>query len=159
MDFLKEWTYTVCVTLVASVVFSLLLPKGNTGKFAKIIITVFIIFSFVAPFASGGISAELKDFGEFDFSRQNDEIKNNSYAQIIKQNILAALDDGGYENCAVSVEVSANGDNSDGENNSYGEIEIVSVKVAAQDIYDTEEVKNYLLEKLGISAEVYNIGQ
>ena len=41
MKYLNDWTYTVCITLIFSIIFSLLLPKNSNGKVGKIIITVF----------------------------------------------------------------------------------------------------------------------
>ena len=54
MKYLNDWTYTVCITLIFSIIFSLLLPKNSNGKVGKIIITVFIMLSLIAPFKANG---------------------------------------------------------------------------------------------------------
>lgn len=66
MDFLKEWTYTICITLIISVIFSILTPKGNMGRFFKIILATFIFLSFIYPFKSAQIDFTLPEFNISD---------------------------------------------------------------------------------------------
>ena len=62
MKFINEWTYTVCITLIFSVMFSLLLPKGSQGKVGKIVITVFIMISFILPFKANGFNFDIDEY-------------------------------------------------------------------------------------------------
>lgn len=147
MEFLNNWTYTVCITLIASVIFSLLLPKGGHGKVGKIVITVFIIISFVTPFVGGQFNLDFGDFFVNDKSEQT--IKENSYENIIKTNIENLLTQGSFENSKAEVKVDLKDD----------EIYIKSADVYIQDEYDKDKVKDYVFEKLGINAKVYYIGE
>lgn len=147
MEFLNEWTYTICITLIVSIIFSLLLPKGNAGKFGKIVITVFIIISFVSPLQSKGFDFNLDEF--YNSEQSEEQLQESSYAQIIKANVDEKLTEGNYENCRSSAEVSIADD----------EIVIDSVKIYILDKYDKDEVANYIFEQLGINAEVYYIGE
>ena len=147
MEFLNNWTYTVCITLIVSVIFSLLLPKGGHGKVGKIVITVFIIISFVTPFVGGQFNLDFGDCFVNDKSEQT--IKENSYENIIKTNIENLLTQGSFENSKAEVKVDLKDD----------EIYIKSADVYIQDEYDKDKVKDYVFEKLGINAKVYYIGE
>ena len=50
MEFLKEWTVCVCMTLMVSVILSLFAPREKMNGFYKIMISLFIFLSFLYPF-------------------------------------------------------------------------------------------------------------
>ena len=136
MKFINEWTYTVCITLIFSVMFSLLLPKGSQGKVGKIVITVFIMISFILPFKANGFNFDI-------------DSKEETYSNLIKSNIEKTLADADYKNSKVKVTVKLKDD----------ELYIQSADVYILDNYDSKEVKDFLFEKLGINAKVYYIGE
>lgn len=145
MEFLKEWTYTICITLIISVVFSLLTPKGNMGRFFKIILATFIFLSFIYPFKSAEIDLSFPEFSIEDAaSSQKDAYKNAVDTQIGR-----ALENGGYSSCSVKSEIDIK-DN---------EIYIKSLIVSVPGSYDKNEIKSYLFDSLGINAEVYYLGE
>ena len=137
MKYINEWAYTVCITLIFSVMFSLLLPKGSQGKVGKIVITVFIMISFILPFKANGFNFDI------------DESKEETYSDLIKSNIEKTLADADYKNSKVKVTVKLKDD----------ELYIQSADVYILDDYDSKEVKDFLFEKLGINAKVYYIGE
>lgn len=145
MEFIKEWTYTICITLVVSVIFSLLTPKGNMGRFFKIILAAFIFLSFIYPLKNSQIDIEFPQFetGEFE-NAQSEAYKNTVTAQIAD-----TLEKGGYNSCTVKCDISMK------EN----EICINSVQISIPNLYSIEEIKNYLSESMGIIAEVYYVGE
>lgn len=145
MDFINEWTYTICVTLIISVVFSLLLPSGSMHKFSKMILSVFIFVSFIIPVKNADFEAVFPEFGE---STLIDE-KQNTYEGIITSNIRKSLIDGGYEGCVIDFDVECSTD----------EITISKAVISINDCYDRQEVKDYIYNQLGIVAEVYYIGE
>ncbi len=80
MDYIKSWTFCICITLIVSVIFSILKPKGTMGKFYKVIISVFIFISFLYP---------LTEFNPADFrinfnleSEYENLIENTAKAEI-----------------------------------------------------------------------------
>ena len=85
MKYLNDWTYTVCITLIFSIIFSLLLPKNSNGKVGKIIITVFIMLSLIAPFKANGFDLSFEDLKVIN--EQQTENKEKSYSTTIKSNI------------------------------------------------------------------------
>ncbi len=83
MKYLNDWTYTVCITLIFSIIFSLLLPKNSNGKVGKIIITVFIMLSLIAPFKANGFDLNFE--GIKVINEQQTENKENRTAQLLNQ--------------------------------------------------------------------------
>ena len=147
MKYLNDWTYTVCITLIFSMIFSLLLPKDSNGKVGKIIITVFIMISFIAPFKASGFDFNFDDINLI--SEQQAENKEESYSAIIKSNIEKALSDGNYSNSKAKVKVKIKDD----------ELYIKEADIYILNDYDKSEVQKYIFDKLGINAQVYYIGE
>lgn len=145
MDFIKEWTYTICITLIISVIFSMLTPKGNMGKFFKIILAAFIFLSFVYPLKSAEIDLSFPDFNISD----SEQAQKDSYEDMLSLQIEQKLEEVGYSSCNASCDVELKSD----------EIYINKVMVSIPDSFDKSEVKNYLFDNLGINAEVYYLGE
>ncbi len=145
MDFIKEWTYTICITLIISIFFSILTPKGNMGKFYKMILSVFIFLSFILPLADTDIDIS---FPSIDIVEQQDSQK-QAYEGTINANVNRTLTEGGYDGCRVESDIIVK-DN---------EIKIQALKVYTPDGYDKEQIHHYIFDKLGIVAEVYKIGE
>ena len=142
MKFINEWTYTVCITLIFSVMFSLLLPKGSQGKVGKIVITVFIMISFILPFKANGFNFDIDEYESI--SNVEIDSKEETYSDLIKSNIEKTLADADYK---VTVKLKDD------------ELYIQSADIYILDDYDSKEVKDFLFEKLGINAKVYYIGE
>lgn len=145
MEYIKEWTLTICTTLIISIIFSLLTPKGNMGKFFKIILSTFILLSFIYPISQNSFDFTLPDFQLESVEAQEEE----SYKNLIEAQIDEALRNGGYNSCIINADVEY----------SNNEIKINRLSVSVPGEYDIEEVKNYLSENLGLIAEVYSIGE
>lgn len=145
MDFVKQWTLTVSTTLIISIIFSLLTPKGNMGRFYKIILSVFIFISFVYPLKENNFNISLP---EFDDTIIVDE-QQKSYENIVENTIKNKLNSAGYKNSSVSADISY-------EDNL---ITVNSLKVLIQDNYDINEVKSYIKKETGYNPEVYYLGE
>jgi len=145
MDYIKEWTLTVCITLIISIIFSMLTPKGNMGKFFKIILSTFIFLSFIYPLGSSDFDFSLSDFQIESVEAQEEQ----SYENLIEAQISESLTEGGYTSCIIDTEIEY----------SSNEIKIKELSVSVPDEYNPDDVKNYLFENLGLVAEVYNLGE
>lgn len=145
MEFLKEWSFCVCCSLVAAVILSLFAPKGRMNSFYKMIISLFIFISFLYPF---------KDFQAFELKIPELSVYedvNSPYCIMAEKEIKKVLEENGIIGAGVICEV-----NSDYKT---GEIEIVSVQISIPDEYDAKEVEKTVFEKLGINAKVIYVGQ
>ena len=130
MKFINEWTYTVCITLIFSVMFSLL-----------------IMISFILPFKANGFNFDIDEYESI--SNVEIDSKEETYSDLIKSNIEKTLADADYKNSKVKVTVKLKDD----------ELYIQSADIYILDDYDSKEVKDFLFEKLGINAKVYYIGE
>lgn len=146
MDYIKSWTFCICITLVVSVIFSILKPNGTMGKFYKVIISAFIFISFLYPLTD----FDADDFRiDFNFESEYENLIENSAKAEVESSVGSVLRDNGIYNSSVSAEVRQNGE----------EIVINSLKISVTDDYSAEEVKDVLFEKLGVVAEVKQIGE
>ena len=146
MDFLKNWIFSVCLTLILAVIFSVMTPKGSLGKFYKMIISMFIFVSFLYPVSNAKASDFKIDLPMFNNNYEQqieDAGKNNTEAIIIGK-----LKEIGV-NASVSIEI-------DFKNN---EIEIESLTVYVPDGTSKNMISDYLLSELGMVAEVKYIGE
>lgn len=146
MDYIKNWTFCICITLIVSVIFSILSPKGTMGKFYKVIISVFIFISFLYPLTDFSFD-EFKI--DFNFNTEYENLVESSAKQEIEYSVGKVLTDNEIYNSSISAEVEQNGD----------EVVINRILVSVTDAYDVEEVKALLFEILGVVAEVKRIGE
>lgn len=145
MDLLKDWTLSVCITLIVASILSLLNPNGKMGRFYKIIISLFIFLSFIAPF----IDTNFNVFNEFNYDNKIIEnSSNNAMSELIRVQISKVLTDNKIENSSVIVNANKIDD----------KIEITNVSIAITDDYEINAVKNLVFKELGINAEVHKIG-
>lgn len=53
MQFFRQWAVSVCASGIIGTIFSMIAPKGSMDKILKLMISVFLFTSIVAPFLSG----------------------------------------------------------------------------------------------------------
>lgn len=145
MDFVKSWTLNISITLIIAVALSLLTPKGSIGKFYKIILSSFIVFSFILPFVENDISVDLPVFDIV----QTDENQRNMYEKMVENQIKDELIKNNYKSCIVNCKISIKGD----------EIYINKIQVSIPDTYEKEAVKKLIFDNLGLNSEVYFLGE
>lgn len=145
MDFIKQWTLTISATLIISIIFSLLTPKGNMGRFFKVVLAMFIFVSFIYPIKNADFDFALPSFDEAEF----EDSQQSSYEKIIETNLIYILDEGNYINSKVNVNISIKNE----------EITVNNLDIGILDEFDKKEVKDYIEEKTGFNAEVYYLGE
>lgn len=141
MDFIKNWVFCICITIIVSVIFSLVTPKGSMGRFYKIIISLFIFISFIFPF----VDFDIDEF-KVDFNLES-EYKNTaeSTAEIeVEQLVKNELEKNGISNASVLCNVTLQND----------EFYIDYVKIYVSKDYNCDEVKDIIYNTLGIISEV-----
>lgn len=148
MEFIKQWTFCVCISLITASIFSLLAPRGSMQGFFKLLISVFVFISFLVP---------LQNAGKIDFDLSKIEITDelqlsqNSTAQtMINAEVKRFLDDNEIIGSDVSSIVRYD--------KSSGEIDIKDLQVAVSDEYDKSEVEALIFDSLGIKARVISVG-
>ncbi len=142
MNFVKQWCVFVCTTVFICVVLSFLTPKGSMGRFYKMIISMFIFFSFLYPFTQSKFNF---DFPEF--TTVNTESISNG---VIENQIKSCLADNNVTGSNVNCHSKINSDN---------EVEIESITVSVSDEYNVDDVKNIIYDNLSLNVEVVHIGE
>jgi hypothetical protein len=132
---------SICSTLIISIIFSFLAPNGSMGRFYKIIITVFIFASFIIPVVDFDF-AELKT--DFDFEVEYNQTLESAASNEIKVLINDVLKKQGVNDAEIEVFVSEDMD----------EIYIQNITISIIDCENTEEIKQMLLDDLGLVCEV-----
>ena len=145
MEFIKQWTITVSSTLIIAIIFSILSPKGNMGKFFKIILAMFIFVSFIYPIKNADFDFELPSIDEIEIVDEQEGI----YKEVITNSIINQLNEGGYYSSKVDMKISYN----------QNEIEINQLIIYVLDEFNKDEVKKYIFENTGFNAEVYYFGE
>lgn len=141
MDFIKSWTFSICLTLIISLVFSIISPKGNMGRFYKVIIAVFIFASFIFPMTEFDPSELKADFNiESEFYDVSADAAKNQVSSIIESELIK----NNIKPLSVECDVSS----------LANELSINSVVITISHTYDSESVKNIVFDNLGIAAEV-----
>lgn len=144
MDYIKQWTLCVSITLIIAVMLSLITPNGTMGKFYKTVISLFLVVSFLMPIAD----FDFNGF-EIDFSMEESMLESkDTYKTQIENWVKSSLEEGGYNSCSVQAKISLKDD----------EITINSLDIAVPSKYDLEEIQKYVLEQLGFAAKVRYLG-
>lgn len=145
MDYIKQWTFYVCITVVISVIMSFVTPNSSLGRFYKIIISVFIFISFLYPFTNMNFNdIKLPKFDNVEYTNSY-----NQYSTMIDNRIKALLEKNQISGADVDCDLTVNEDN---------QIEIKSIQVAVGDEYDIEQVKSLIYEELQLNVSVIHIG-
>ena len=50
VDFLSNWIEGIAIAVILVSIFEILLPEGNTKKYIKIILGIYVVFSIISPF-------------------------------------------------------------------------------------------------------------
>lgn len=148
MDYVKQWTFYVCITVVLSVILSFLTPKNNLGKFYRLIISLFIFASFLYPLGNNGFEMPKLYKIENDFVYK--DTTNSIISNAIKSQIQSVLDASNIEDIVVDCDATLD------ENNNAT---ISSVQVAIPEEYDVDEVREIIFDNLSINAQVIHIGE
>ena len=135
MDFVRQWTVFVCITVLICVVLSFLTPNGNMGRFYRMIISVFIFLSFIYPFTQADISFKPVQIKEYNTNSIYDD--------------YVTLYTAYYRTHTGAI----------GRFSWVNDIVLEDVVVAVSDEYDVKDVDALIFDNLGIRARVVHIGQ
>ncbi len=149
MEFLKEWTFCICLSLIAAVIVSLFTPKGKMQRFYRLLIAFFVFTSFLYPFT--GLSAERFSFDAWQFETPSVVENNAVYENAVNAQIKAVLEENGIIGASVQSELKAD--------YQTGEITVKSVQIAVPDEADKSDVEQIVFDALGINARVIYLGE
>ena len=125
MEWVSGWIQGIIIAVIISTIIEMILPEGNSKKYIKVVIGVYILFSIVSPVISKvtGNSFNLTDIIDLDeyieasksnssiqnqLENQNEEQIKGIYLSSIKNDIKEKIESKGY--IVNSVEIEAEDD-------------------------------------------------
>lgn len=162
IEWISDWAQAIIVAVIIGTVIEMILPEGNSKKYIKVVIGVYVLFTIISPIITKftGKNIEVSDVLELDQyieeakksanvqnSLQNENQNNimSIYSSGIKDDIKAKVKAKGYEVYSVDIGVA--------DNEEYT-IESITISVAQKEEKDNEEettnqnTTNNLIEKV-----------
>lgn len=162
IEWISDWAQAIIVAVIIGTVIEMILPEGNSKKYIKVVIGVYVLFTIISPIITKftGKNIEVSDVLELDQyieeakksanvqnSLQNENQNNimSIYSSGIKDDIKAKVEAKGYEVYSVGIGVA--------DNEEYT-IESITISVTQKEEKDHEEettnqnTTNNLIEKV-----------
>lgn len=162
IEWISDWAQAIIVAVIIGTVIEMILPEGNSKKYIKVVIGVYVLFTIISPIITKftGKNIEVSDVLELDQyieeakksanvqnSIQNENQNNimSIYSSGIKDDIKAKVKAKGYEVYSIDIGVA--------DNEEYT-IEYITISVAQKEEKDNEEettnqnTTNNLIEKV-----------
>ena len=123
MEFISSWTQGIIISVLITTIIEMILPNGNSKKYIKMLLGVFIVFNIITPIVSKVtgkefVIQEIKDLGKYidgasQYSINKIDSDNSSnikeiYILNLKKDIKSKLEDMGYT--VINVQISAKDD-------------------------------------------------
>lgn len=122
MEFITSWAQGIIIAVIIGTILEMLLPNGNSKKYIKVVIGVYIVFNIVSPVISKFTGSEFKLDSVIDINKYEDKISsyeidtknlentNNSnikevYILNLKKDIKAKIEEKGYIVNTIQIEI------------------------------------------------------
>lgn len=147
IEWISDWAQAIIVAVIIGTVIEMILPEGNSKKYIKVVIGVYVLFTIISPIITKftGKNIEVSDVLELNQyieeakksanvqnSLQNENQNNimSIYSSGIKDDIKAKVKAKGYEVYSVDIGVA--------DNEEYT-IESITISVAQKEEKDKKE--------------------
>ncbi len=166
MEFITLWVQEIIIAVIIGSIIEMLLPNGNSKKYIKVVIGVYIVFSIVSPVISKFTRSELKLDSIIDINKYEDKIAsyeietknleniNNSnikevYILNLKKDIKAKIEDKGYIVNSIKIEI---------ENTDEYKVKNINITLSKRENKkeETEEKNINEIEKVNIEVKIEN---
>lgn len=125
MEFITSWVQGIIVAVIIGTIIEMLLPNGNSKKYIKVVIGVYIVFNIVSPVINKFTGNKFELNSIIDINKYEDKISsyeadtknlentNNSnikevYILNLKKDIKAKIEDKGYIVNSIQIEIENN---------------------------------------------------
>ena len=122
IDFISSWAQGLIVAVIIATIIEILLPEGNSKKFIKIVIGVFVLFQIISPVvqalgnnSSGNLSDILQiekyqnQLAEYEnqstnLASTNEKTTREIYLNNVKKDMTSKLEEKGYTVHSIEIE-------------------------------------------------------
>lgn len=122
IDFISSWAQGLIVAVIIATIIEILLPEGNSKKFIKIVIGVFVLFQIISPVVqalgnnrSGNLSDILQiekyqnQLAEYEnqstnLASTNEKTTREIYLNNVKTDMTSKLEEKGYTVHSIEIE-------------------------------------------------------
>ena len=163
MEFITSWAEGIIIAVIIGTILEMLLPNGNSKKYIKVVIGVYIVFNIVSPVISKFTGSEFKLDSVIDINKYEDKISsyeidtknlentNNSnikevYILNLKKDIKAKIEEKGYIVNTIQIEI---------ENTDEYKVKNINMTISKRE-NKKEEKKVNEIEKVNIEVKIEN---
>ena len=150
MNFLNSWLQGIVISVIVATIIEMILPNGNTKKYVKVILGIYIVFNIITPIINQftnskfelssiiNIEEYTKKMDEYEvnsnnINKSNDENIKQMYISNLKNDITSKLKEKGYLIKKVDVQI---------ENNETYKIKSIELFVSRKEAKEERETKN-----------------
>ena len=120
MEWISDWVQGIIVAVIIVTIIEMILTNGNSKKYIKVVIGIYILFSIIVPIINKFNSTkfdinEILDLEKYaneisiqtstDLENNNEEQIKNMYETGLKQDIKSKLNDKGYNISNMDIEL------------------------------------------------------
>jgi len=167
MEFMSSWIQGIIVAVVIATIIEMILPNGNSKKYIKVVIGVYIIFNIVSPIMNKFTGNELdftsiididkyeEKIDTYEIDMKNLEVNNNStikevYILNLKKDMKTKIEDKGYIVNGIYIEI-----------DEIKEYEVIRLNLSISKKENTKENKSISntineIEEVNIKVEINN---
>ena len=126
IDWISDWAGGIIIAVIIGTVIEMILPEGNSKKYIKVVIGVYVLFTIVSPVITKftGKTIEVSDILDLDkyieeaennakaqntIQNSNEDSIRNIYISGIKDDMKAKIESKGYTVNSIDIEVSSDG--------------------------------------------------
>ncbi len=166
MEFITSWVQGIIIAVIIGTIIEMLLPNGNSKKYIKVVIGVYIVFNIVSPIISKFTGSEFKLDSVIDINKYEDKISsyeidtknlentNSSnikevYILNLKKDIKAKIEDKGYIVNTIQIEI---------EDNDEYKVKNINMTISKRNSKKEEigEKKVNEIEKVNVKVKIEN---
>ena len=166
MEFISHWVQGIIVAVAIGTIIEMIIPNGNSKKYIKIVIGIFVIFNIISPIINkftdnrfdletiADISKYEEKISSYEISSNNLQNNNNTnikevYILNLKKDIKAKVEDKGYSVINIYIDIA---------DDSQYTIKNISLNVGKKE-ENKEESSNDVnkIEEVNIEVKISNV--
>ncbi len=121
INFISSWAEQVIIAVIIATIIEMILPSGNSKKYIKTVIGIYILYTIISPVITGITGSNLKvDYSKYeDYFTSTDEYKSlenefnnvtansieNTYKQEIKKQLKSDIENMGFSISNVELDI------------------------------------------------------